>query len=134
MARTITITLELEHVTCAACGIAFAMESSFRARRLADHEYFYCPAGHHNYYSAESDAERLSRELKEARLEIRRMAYREQSAQLAARDAERAQKAAEAETRRVKKRAAAALCPCCRRSFVQLRRHMETKHPEYSSA
>jgi hypothetical protein len=39
----------------------------------------------------------------------------------------RAQKGA---TTRAKKRAVAATCPCCGRSFSQLRRHMAAKHPE----
>src|SRR5262245_22389812 len=29
------------------------------------------------------------------------------------------------------KRVAAGVCPCCNRSFVQLQRHMKTKHPLY---
>jgi hypothetical protein len=32
---------------------------------------------------------------------------------------------------RTKKRAASGVCPCCRRSFKQLRRHMQNKHPVY---
>jgi uncharacterized protein (UPF0212 family) len=26
------------------------------------------------------------------------------------------------------------VCPCCNRSFAQLRRHMAAKHPEYAEA
>jgi hypothetical protein len=31
----------------------------------------------------------------------------------------------------LKKRVANGVCPCCHRSFVALRRHIETKHPEF---
>lgn len=34
-------------------------------------------------------------------------------------------------TTRAKKRAATGTCPCCGRSFVQLRRHMAAKHPDH---
>jgi DNA repair exonuclease SbcCD ATPase subunit len=49
-------------------------------------------------------------------------------------DTERRLSAQKAQTTKARKRAAAALCPCCNRSFVQLRRHMETKHPGYDPA
>jgi hypothetical protein len=35
------------------------------------------------------------------------------------------------ENGKARKRAAAALCPCCNRSFVQLRRHLASQHPDY---
>jgi hypothetical protein len=46
-------------------------------------------------------------------------------------DTERRLSAQKGATTRAKKRHAAAVCPCCNRSFVQLRRHMENKHPGY---
>lgn len=33
---------------------------------------------------------------------------------------------------KVKKRVAHGVCPCCNRSFTDLRRHMESKHPEFA--
>jgi hypothetical protein len=41
----------------------------------------------------------------------------------------RAEKAEEAKAR-LEKRVRSGLCPCCKRSFVNLKRHMATKHPE----
>jgi len=35
-------------------------------------------------------------------------------------------------TTRIKNRVANGVCPCCKRSFTDLRRHMETKHPKYA--
>lgn len=48
--------------------------------------------------------------------------------------AERATKKAdkaEAARKRVVKRAAVGVCPCCTRTVHQLARHMKTKHPEF---
>lgn len=35
------------------------------------------------------------------------------------------------EAERLRRRTAAGVCPCCNRSFVQLARHMKTKHPDH---
>lgn len=43
-------------------------------------------------------------------------------------DARAAAIAAEKKVVRVKKRAAAGLCPCCNRTFSNVQRHMKTKH------
>ena len=44
--------------------------------------------------------------------------------------AERAKAQAELDKKRIEKRAKAALCPCCNRSFVSLARHIQSQHPE----
>lgn len=38
---------------------------------------------------------------------------------------------AEAQARRLKKRAAAGTCPCCKRSFSNMATHMRKQHPAY---
>ena len=39
--------------------------------------------------------------------------------------------AAKGQISKLKKRASAGVCPCCNRSFQNLRRHMGNKHPEF---
>jgi len=41
---------------------------------------------------------------------------------------------AKAAAARLQKRVANGVCPCCTRSFANLRRHMETTHPEYKAS
>lgn len=110
---------------------------------------FFCLWGHSNFFpEGESEATKLRRErdrLKQdaARLqdEIRlaRAAQDEavKQATEARKDraeAERRAGAAHAETARLKTRAAAGVCPCCNRSFENLRRHMADQHPEQAKA
>ena len=45
---------------------------------------------------------------------------------------ERSHSATRGHVTRQKKRAAAGVCPCCNRTFKQLARHMERKHPNYT--
>lgn len=80
--------------------------------------------GHHMSYTG-TEKSNLEKELKTAREQRDAAIRREQL--------ERDQKqAAEAERDRIKKRTLKnGVCPCCRRSFASLARHMKHKHPEY---
>ena len=116
--------ISLETVLCSRCGLLYAMpEALIAAAREKGHGEitWRCPNkscsaknwGYHGKSEAEKErdrAARLSAELDQAKASLR------------------AQKGA---TTKAKKRHAAALCPCCNRSFVQLRRHMQAKHPDY---
>ena len=51
-----------------------------------------------------------------------------------ARAAERSNRALRGHLTRQRKRAAAGMCPCCRRTFENVARHMESQHPGYGEA
>ena len=112
------------------CGMRHAIPEElyeFQQRQHRDGEKqtdIYCPLGHPHVISGEGEAARLRKQLEHA--ERRRQAERDLRE-----DTERRLAAQRGATTRARKRATAALCPCCNRSFVQLRRHMETKHPDY---
>ena len=110
------ITFEIEE--CCNCGVLFAMTAEFAKDRHRRKEAasFYCPNGHAQHYMGKTDAQKL----------------REAEAALSA---ERDQRlAAERELRRIGQRAKGGACPCCKRTFVQLSRHMKAKHPDYPPA
>lgn len=108
--------------SCCVCSVLFAFPERFERDRRRDHAYFYCPNGHQQHYTEKSDKDRL----KEARAEVAaaqtQVTHLTDQLEATKRDAKRAQQ-----------RAAAGVCPCCNRSFQQLRRHMASKHPEYAS-
>lgn len=64
---------------------------------------------------------------RERDLAKQQLARAEDEKRAAERKAEKALK----ETKRLKKRAAVGVCPCCSRTVGQLARHMKTKHPEF---
>jgi hypothetical protein len=118
--------------TCCNCGIQFAMPADFQARRRDDHEWFYCPRGHKQHYTGETETARLRRELQAVRAEAERtQAYlnsricAEKSAANGA--AIRAGKA-KAKLARTLERIGAGVCPHCQRTFKQLAAHMKCKH------
>ncbi len=124
-ANVISLPVRLEMETCITCGIAFAVPSDWRVHIKRSHEWFYCPNGHQQHYSSESDMEkarRLAREAEESRDWYRRRLDSEQNHSRALRG----------HLTRQKTRAAAGACPCCKRTFKQLARHMKAKHPDYA--
>lgn len=113
-----------EPVACANCGGPIVLSTHIYTRRREDHQGFYCPMGHHNYWPQDNKADRLRKQLAEKE---RQLAYeRERAATNFA-----AREKAERKAKRLEKRISGGACPCCNRSFVALSRHIKTKHPEF---
>jgi len=106
------------------CGIPFSMPKNYYDKCRADGSKFYCPVhGHAIVVSvSEADTQRYRAELAEQRLA---------EAEDRAARAKKETAAVKGKLTRARRRAAASTCPCCKRSFVQMRRHMAAKHPEY---
>lgn len=115
--------LRLQHVIeifteeCCSCGVLFGMTQEFKKERLQDHRNFYCPNGHHQHYTAETDAEKNARLLREEQARHQRTLQRENEIRIAKEKAER-------KLRRVDR----GVCPECKRTFPNLARHMACKH------
>lgn len=118
---TVKILTEFAVVSCAHCGIDFAVTKGFEDRLRDSHQSFYCPQGHSQYYAQKTDEDKLRDRLLVAQNE----AYDER---LARRKAEAKLDGALDRITKLKKRADAGLCPHCRRHFVNIERHIESKH------
>lgn len=131
MADTLTYLGELTVTTCW-CGTRHAVPQELYnyQRRQFDNgrevTSIFCPLGHQHQPAGKGKAQ-LERERREA--VERELANARDDARVASIRADRA----EAETKRLKKRATAGVCPCCNRSFVQLSRHMKSKHPDVAT-
>lgn len=110
--------------TCASCGILVVMTSDVQARLRRSHDTFYCLNGHKQYWPGESDIEEAQRELREEQL-------RRERAEKATKTARKAEAIARGKMRAQGERIANGVCPCCNRSFQNLHRHMQTKHPKW---
>jgi hypothetical protein len=126
---TISFTDTLTVITCWR-GINHAVPQHLRDYQLRCHRdgkavpSVYCPLGHAHSPAGKGEAEKLRERLEREQARAGRLAAERDQIQASL----NAQKGA---TTRARKRAAAAVCPCCHRSFVQLRRHLATKHPDY---
>jgi hypothetical protein len=132
---TITYSAQLVTVTCW-CGIVHAVPENLRGKQERDWENgkeqqgIHCPLGHVHIIAGEAPivAERRLREKAEARAQ--RAADRAQAERDLREHTEQRLRAQKGATTRARKRAVAAVCPCCGRSFENVRRHMASKHPE----
>jgi len=124
---------DLVEMTCPICGVHYGLERRYydhrnngatdaRGKKLSWH----CPNGHSLIFT-ESVAEKLRRE--RDRL-AQRVAEKDDEIAL-----QRKQLiASKGQVTRLQKRAKAGTCPCCNRTFSNMARHMQTKHPEFDPA
>jgi hypothetical protein len=114
-----TFTEKLTVVHCI-CGLPFAIPDTLNEQALDRKTDIYCPRGHLWHYTGKTDAERLAEEKR------RHQATKDLLAQ-----EERSHRSTRGELTKVRKRVAAGVCPCCKRHFVNLERHMQGKHPDF---
>lgn len=122
----------LQATTCGECGVPFGLTAEFIAGRQSGGATFYCPNGHARCYR-ETDLDR-------ARKELRRVT---DNREWWAKQAQERREQADHERNRAngykgaltktKKRIAAGVCPCCRRQFQNVERHMKGQHPDYGA-
>lgn len=126
MSNTLTYTGRLTVTSCW-CGIGMALPEDLYIEAKRSKKHIYCPLGHTWVVSRSFDDER--REL-ESRLETERHSqqfWREQALHNEKRLA--AQKGV---TTKLKKRIANGVCPCCKRHFANVERHVKNQHPDFT--
>lgn len=123
MGYALPVTVQMTDMECGNCGIVFSVPETWRAEKQRNGGSWYCPNGCCRVYR-ESDADKTKRLLEEER-------KRHANTLARLNEAQAAEEKAAKEIKRMKKRAAAGVCPCCNRTFQQLARHMKTKHPSY---
>jgi hypothetical protein len=113
----------VEH--CCSCGVSFAITEDLHIRRRCDGGVFWCPNGHQQQFT-ESEIERLRKLLERTASELRA----EKCVTMAEKQAREIAENAAARAQRKLKRVHKGVCPCCKRSFTNLARHMAIKHPD----
>lgn len=135
MSAAIQLAVNFTTETCCNkdCGMPFAMPTDFyRARSSSPGSAFFCPRGHGQHYTGETEEAKLRRQLESERNNSAFWRERkdETERRLAAQRAQTTR--AKNEAKRIKGRIAAGVCPCCNRTFKQLTAHMKAKHPDYA--
>ena len=124
MAAALTACVTLVEVPggCPRCGVPFAIPSHLLDQRQRNAGDLFCPSGHAMSWK-ETEADRLKKIVEERDRQLAAETKKREWAEQAAKKAEQAAAA-------TKRRAAHGVCPCCKRSFANVRRHMATKHPK----
>lgn len=120
----------LETITCYRCGVLFAMPDNLMRRYQETRDTFYCPNGHGQMFT-KSTAQKLEEQLATERRRRDSADARAQAALDQADAAERSNRALRGVATKLRKRAAAGVCPCCQRTFQNVQRHMTGQHPDY---
>lgn len=110
---------------CIECGSMYAIPANMWDAQRQRGGYHYCGNGHQQGWGkGDTEFDKLKQE---------RDRLIQRQAQLQDERIEAEEKAAKAERalNRHKKRSAAGTCPCCKRTFSALARHMQSQHPEF---
>src|SRR3546814_878555 len=114
--------------SCPNCGTAHAFSegiySEAQGQPGSKGRSVYCPNGHGWHYSGESEADKQRRRAERAEQEQARLQDEVESER-------RRTAAAKAQLTKHKKRSSAGTCPCCKRTFANMARHMKAEHPEF---
>lgn len=118
-------------IECCSCHCFFGMSKDMYERARDDGTSFCCPNGHSQSYT--------KNEVTRLREQVNRLTHQVEQREAAILDvqAQRNHERARAivyrgHVTRIKNRVAKGVCPCCQRTFCNLARHMETKHPDYT--
>lgn len=115
---------------CVVCGTPiYGAQANERARRK-DGQSFFCINGHSQFFRPGKSQEQILRErLEKTERERDAARARETMARNNERSARHGAAIARGKLKAQLERIANGVCPCCRRSFSNVRRHMASKHP-----
>lgn len=125
--------LTYEEITCCNCMVPFAVSDYVYRELKRTHNTFYCPVGHAQHFTGESEVEKLKRELQSVKSDATWYKRRAENAQAEYDGEKRSHAATKGKLTRIKNRAAHGVCPCCNRYFANMDRHMTSKHPDYQA-
>lgn len=125
-------------VRCFTCGVPFGITAELY-RRVVEKATgaVYCPACGQETCWRESSADRRIKQLtQQLQTADTRANTANRHARLVGQRADRVEgslRATRGVVTRMKNRVSRGVCPCCKRHFANLERHMDTKHPSYAT-
>jgi hypothetical protein len=115
---------------CPTCGIDSAIPSNLLRVKREQGGSIHCPNGHLFSYT-KTEVQRLKEELEAEKKRTERAREETARANERVETARRSNAALRGEVTKFKNRVGNGVCPCCRRTFQNLMRHMQTKHPDF---
>ncbi len=112
---------------CCVCGVVHAIPKVMRDRKYQTGGFWYCPNGHHIGWdpkNSKSENDKLRDEVARLNSSVKYEKERVASEQ-------RKTAAAKGSLTKLNNRISKGVCPCCHRSFQNLKRHMTSKHPQF---
>lgn len=127
-------TLTWTQITCChkGCGLTFVVTASWEAARRKDHQWWFCPNGHTQHFSADNEEEKQRRRAEQAEQRVER--FRQEADQQRALKLHQERRAStfKGHCTRIRRKVSIGKCPCCDdTTFKNLRRHMLKHHPAW---
>lgn len=117
--------------TCCNCGMQFCLTKDFYDQLQRENGSFCCPRGHSQHYT-ETRVMRLEKELKRKEDDLRREREWHETTRKSRDRARRSASAYKGKVTKIKNRIHNGVCPCCKRHFTNLERHMKMQHPDFN--
>ena len=120
-------------LTCCKCKCKFAIpDALYEAAQASSAINFYCPYGHIQHFAeGESEQQKLRRERDRLKQRLAQKDDEIDRQRDLREHAERSASAYKGHITKLKNRAKAGMCPCCRRTFQNLAEHMKHQHPDF---
>jgi hypothetical protein len=132
---TMTVGLKLGGILCGepGCGITFWMDATRVNELIESQGAWWCPNGHRRYFAAETEVEKLRKQLATAQgnLNYYQNGYKRLRGEV--QSLERSRAAVKGQVTKLRKRAAHGVCAACNRTFANVARHMASQHPNFES-
>jgi hypothetical protein len=113
----------MQNLECGHCGIVFGVPDKWLAERKETKASWYCPNGHCRVFGKST-----SDILKEESLELQAKLNAAEHARVVA---ERTRDKAIRDKRKLERRIAHGVCPCCNETFADVSHHMIQSHPHF---
>jgi hypothetical protein len=137
---TLTYTQTLVVESCPTCHIEHGIPDDLRDRALAkpgpNGLAIYCPAGHRWWFTGKTEEQKLRERLAQRDEDLARERARRDQAEADAEHERNRVRGYQGALGKAKKRAARGVCPApgCKRSFVDVAKHVATCHPDLAAA
>lgn len=116
---------------CITCGVLYAVPETLIQRHRDYGGYHHCCNGHAQGWGEDSaTVSKQRRQIERLTQQQARLEDEKSAAWATANEQLKQAEAARRETARLRKRIGNGVCPCCKRSFANVARHMQTKHPD----
>ena len=125
---------DLKSLQCGTCGVWHAIPQAMFDAALREGGFWHCPNGHSRGYDKGTNEKRikeLEAQVEQERARKAAALARENQANRELTNARTQLKGTKTRLKNVKHRVANGICPCCKRTFLDLQRHMHNKHPDF---
>ena len=124
---------EYRRLHCSECGIVYYFTEAWCKRATEARRGWKCPNGHGQVFSEEPEATKLRRERDRLAQRIAEKDDEISNLNKTVKGLKKAVTTTKGQVTRLNTRARNGVCPCCTRSFTNLRNHMATKHPGFQA-